>query len=87
MIVWIPNGSISACSDCIHPSRPNFDAAYAVPNSKPIRPAVEEIVIFRPERCFRITGRTARVTFIGPTRLVEQLTFICSGNSSSKKPA
>ena len=35
------------------------------------QPAVEEIVIIRPERCFRINGRTARVTFIGPTRLVD----------------
>jgi hypothetical protein len=37
MVVVMPNGATSACSDSIQPSRPNFDAAYAVPNSKPER--------------------------------------------------
>ena len=37
-----------------------------------------------PERCLRITGRTARVTFIGPMRLVANCRSICSGVSSSK---
>ena len=27
MVVVMPNGAISACSDSIQPSRPNFDAA------------------------------------------------------------
>ena len=40
-----------------------------------------------PERCLRMTGRTARVTFIGPIRLVVICRSICSGVSSSKKPA
>jgi hypothetical protein len=44
--------------------------AYAVPNSKPTIPAVEEIVMMWPERWLRMTGRTARVTFIGPMMLV-----------------
>jgi hypothetical protein len=34
--------------------------------SCPVMPAVEEMVITRPDRCRRITGSTARVTFIGP---------------------
>ena len=34
-----------------------------------------------------MTGRTARVTFIGPIRLVASWRSICSGVSSSKKPA
>ena len=50
-------------------------------------PAVEEIVITRPERCPRITGSTARVTFIGPNRLVSICARTCSGVISSKKPA
>jgi hypothetical protein len=40
-----------------------------------------------PARCLRITGSTARVTFIGPMRLVASWRSICSGVSSSKKPA
>jgi len=50
-------------------------------------PAVDVIVTTFPERCLRITGRTARVTFIGPTRFVVNDRSICSGVSSSKKPA
>src|SRR4029077_20718252 len=69
IVVLMPNGATSAWSGSIQPSRPNFDAAYAVPNSKPERPADEEIEITCPERCFRMTGKTARVTFIGPMRL------------------
>src|SRR4051794_38360251 len=40
-----------------------------------------------PERWARMTGRTARVTFIGPMRLVGSCRSICSGVSSSEKPA
>ena len=36
-------------------------------------PAVDEIETTFPDRCSRMTGRTARVTFIGPTRLVVKL--------------
>ena len=36
----------------------------------PERPAVEEIVSNKPARCLRITGSTARVTFIGPNSSV-----------------
>jgi len=50
-------------------------------------PPVDVIVTMCPERCLRITGRTARVTFIGPTRFVASCRSICSGVSSSKKPA
>jgi hypothetical protein len=38
----------------------------------------------RPEPCLRITGRTARVTFIGPMRLAPNGRSTCSGVSSSK---
>ncbi len=41
----------------------------------------------RPERCRRITGSTARVTVIGPNRLVSSCARTCSVVSSSKKPA
>src|SRR3954454_15653951 len=41
----------------------------------------------RPERCRRITGRTARVTVIGPKRLVSIWERTCSVVISSKKPA
>jgi hypothetical protein len=68
IMVSIPKGSTSSWSDCIHASRPNFDAAYAVSNAKPASPALDEIEIICPECCLRITGRTARVTFIGPMR-------------------
>ncbi len=43
-----------------------------------------EIVTTFPDRCLRMTGRTARVTFIGPTRFVVSCPSICSGVSSSK---
>src|SRR5215207_2918669 len=86
-VVWIPNGSISGASDSIQPSTPNFDAAYALVYSAPARPASDEIVTTCPERCVRMTGRTARVTFMGPMRLTVSWRSICSGVSSSKKPA
>src|SRR5215207_6964628 len=86
-VVWIPNGSISGASDSIQPSTPNFDAAYALVYSAPARPASDEIVTTCPERCLRMTGRTARVTFMGPMRLTVSWRSICSGVSSSKKPA
>src|SRR3954453_4434017 len=41
----------------------------------------------RPERCLRMAGSTARVTVIGPKRLVSIWERICSVVSSSKKPA
>ena len=66
------------------PSRPNLAAPQAELNSKPMRPAPDEIEMTWPERCLRITGRTARVTFIGPMRLVASCRSICSGVSSSK---
>jgi hypothetical protein len=55
IIVRIPNGATSGASDSIQPSTPNFDAAYALKNSPPTMPAVEEIVTIRPERWPRIT--------------------------------
>src|SRR6266571_5418848 len=79
MVVWMPNGSTSGRSDSIQPSRPNFDAACAEQNSGPTRPAPDEIEMMWPERCLRMTGRTARVTFIGPSRLVASCRSICSG--------
>src|SRR3984893_17442595 len=84
MVVVMPNGPTSACSDSIQPSRPNFDAAYAEQNSKPTRPAAEEIEIMCPERCLRMTGRTARGTFIEPMKLGGDCRSTCSGVSSSK---
>ena len=83
----MPKGAISGASDSIQPSMPNFAAAYAVQNMPPEMPAVEEIVSSRPERCLRITGSTARVTFIGPNSSVSIWLRTCSGLSSSKKPA
>src|SRR2546425_9896471 len=68
MVVVMPNGAISCCSDSIQPSRPNFAAAYAEQNANPTMPAVDEIEIMCPERCLRMTGRTARVTIIAPVR-------------------
>ena len=50
-------------------------------------PAVDVIVTTFPTAASRITGRTARVTFIGPTRFVVNDRSICSGVNSSKKPA
>ena len=69
-IVRIPNGAISGVNDSIQPSRANLAAAYAVQNTCPVMPAVEEIVTTRPERWARRTGNTARVTFSGPNRVV-----------------
>ena len=43
-------------------------------------PAVEEIATMRPERWARMTGRTARVTFIGPNIVVST----CARNSSRR---
>ena len=86
-IVRMPNGAISGVSDSIQPSTPNLDAAYAVRNSPPVMPAVEEIVTTRPERWARITGRTARVTLIGPNRVVSIWARNSSGLISSKNPA
>src|SRR2546426_10099018 len=66
----MPTGSTHCCTDSIQPSRPNFAAAYAEQKANPTRPAVDEIEIMCPERCLRMIGRTARVTFIGPMRSV-----------------
>src|SRR6476661_2829112 len=77
IVVLIPNGATSACNDSIQPSSPNFEAAYAVPNLKPDNPADDEIEIMWPERCSRITGKTERVTFIGPIRLAANCRSIC----------
>ena len=52
-----------------------------------LNPAVEEIEMICPDRCLRITGKTARVTCIGPIRLVCNCLSICSCVNSSKKPA
>ena len=46
IVVWMPNGSTSNRNDSIHPSRPNFEAAYAEQNSCPTIPAVEDIVTY-----------------------------------------
>ena len=86
-IVRIPNGATSGASDSIQPSTPNFDAAYAVRNSPPTMPAVEEIVTTSPERWPRMTGRAARVTLTGPNRVVSICARNSSGVSSSKNPA
>jgi hypothetical protein len=85
--VRMPKEAISGASDSLHPSTPNFAAAYAVQNIPPAMPAVEEMVSNRPERCWRIAGSTARVTFIGPNNGVSIWLRTCSGLSSSKKPA
>src|SRR6185503_15059744 len=58
-IVRIPKAAISGVSDSIHPSIPNFAAAYAEQKGWPAMPAVEETVSSKPERCLRITGRVA----------------------------
>ena len=86
-IVRMPNGATSGVSDSIQPSTPNLEAAYAVQNSWPTMPAVEEIATTRPERWARMTGRTARVTFIGPNRVVSIWARKSSGVISSKNPA
>jgi hypothetical protein len=56
-------------------------------NSPPISPAVELIVTTTPERWFRITGSTARLTFSGPNRFVSTWARKSSGVISSKNPA
>ena len=50
-------------------------------------PVVEEIATTRPERCWRITGSTARVTFSGPNRVVSTCVRKSSGLITSKNPA
>src|SRR4051794_19057141 len=50
-------------------------------------PAVEEIVITRPERWARSSGRAARVTLTGPNRVVSIWERKFSGVIFSKKPA
>ena len=79
IVVRIPKGSTSKRSDSIQPSTPNLLAAYATTNSWPISPAVDEIVTTCPDRCARITGSTARVTFIGPNKLVSIWARTCAG--------
>src|SRR6266568_6443149 len=74
----MPNGATSGVSDSIQPSTPNLAAAYALQNSWPTMPAVDEIVTTRPERWARMIGSTARVTFNGPNRVVS----ICARKSS-----
>ncbi len=86
-IVRMPNGSTSGVRDSIQPSTPNLEAAYAVQNAWPTMPAVEEIATTSPERWARMTGSTARVTFIGPNRVVSICARTASGLSSSKNPA
>ena len=86
-MVLIPKGAISGASDSCQPSTPNFEAAYAVRNSPPTMPAVEEIVTTTPKRCVRMTGSTARVRLIGPNNVVSICARNASGLSSSKKPA
>lgn len=53
-IVRMPNGSTSGARNSIQPSTPNLEAAYAVQKAWPAMPAVEEMVIRRPERWARI---------------------------------
>jgi hypothetical protein len=47
---------------------PNFVAAYAYRIFGRGDARVEETVSSRPEHCLRITGRPARVTFVGPNK-------------------
>ena len=56
-------------------------------NSWPAMPAVEEIATTRPRCWARMTGRTARVTFIGPNRVVSTCARKSPGLISSKNPA
>src|SRR4051812_43447330 len=85
MVGWVPKGATSGWSDFIQPSRPNFDAAEGDTKTKPAaRPAEDEIEMMCPACCLRITGSTARVTFIGPMRLTDNWRSNCSGVSSSK---
>ena len=64
-----------------------MEAAYAVQNSWPTMPAVEEIATTRPERWARMTGSTARVTLMGPNRVVSICARKSLGSISSKNPA
>jgi hypothetical protein len=50
-------------------------------------PAVEEIATTKPERWARRTGRTARVTLMGPNRVVSTWDRKSPGVISSKNPA
>jgi hypothetical protein len=84
IVVWIPNGATSWASTDIRPSSPNFDAAYTDEYSNPTSPAPDEIEITCPDRRARMCGSTARVTFIGPTRLVANCASTCAGDISSK---
>ena len=86
-VVVIPYGSTSNASVSIQPSRANFDAEYAEQKSTPTRPAVELMVMTWPLRCFRMTGRIARVTLSGPKKFVSICLRYCSGLISSKNPA
>ena len=52
----MPKGAISGVNDSIQPSTPNLAAAYAVQNTPPAMPAVEETLTTRPERCFLYRG-------------------------------
>ena len=56
-------------------------------NAWPAMPAVEEMATTSPERWERMTGSTARVTFIGPNRVVSICARMSAGLSSSKNPA
>lgn len=47
-------------------------------------PANDDMEMMCPERCLRMMGRTARVTFIGPMRVVASCLSNCSCVNSSK---
>jgi hypothetical protein len=51
---------------------------------KPIYPAIEVILIIKPDFCVRICGNAAFITSIGPKRLVSKL--ISSEGISSNGP-
>jgi hypothetical protein len=53
-------------------------------NSNSDGPAPDEIDMTWPDRCRRITGSTARVTFIGPTSRCQLVVDLCG--VSSKQP-
>src|SRR3954447_16262904 len=87
-MVRMPNGATSGARASMNPSTPNLEAAYAVVNwTGEVMPAVEEIVITKPERWARNCGRAARVTLTGPNRVVSIWERNASGVISSKKPA
>ena len=56
-------------------------------NAWPAMPAVEEMATTSPARWARMAGSTARVTFIGPNRVVSTCARTSVGLSSSKNPA